>query len=387
MEFRATLSIERETSRAVDQICREVAGFEADLALVFTSHHHIPEIDGLVSAIGERLNIRNLIGCTAESIIGPDREVERAPALAFWAARLPGVQILPFYLDQSDLERFENLDEWHDRLGVRADDHPSLIVLPDPYSIDVETCLEKLDQAVSSSVIVGGVASGASGPGQNRLFLNDQTLQQGLVGVSLCGPVKISSVVSQGCRPIGTTFVVTKSQDNIIEELGGRPALEVLQEVFRTAEPAEQALIQRGLMVGRVVDEHLREFQPGDFLIRNVMGIVEQRALAVSDAIRPGQTVQFHVRDSKTASDEMNALMSTEVGKLPHPPAGGLLFSCNGRGRRLFGRSNHDIGVVNSNAADCAVAGFFANGEIGPVGQKTFIHSFTSSLILFSEPE
>ncbi len=385
MDFHATLSLERDTRRALDEVCRAVEGHKPDLAIVFLSHHHVEESDGLLAGMAERINARNLIGCTGESIIGPDREIERAPAVSLWTARLPGVRMLPFYVDQEDVARFDDPEDWYDRLGVTPDDAPSFVMLPEPYSVDLGRCLSKLDEAFPGAVIVGGVASGANGPGQNRLYLNDQVLKKGLVGVSICGPVQISTVVSQGCRPVGRPFVITRSQENIIAELGGRPALSVLQEVFKTAEPADQALIQKGVMLGCVVDENLREFRQGDFLIRNVLGVVEESAIAVNEVLRPGQTVQFHVRDSKAASDEMKLLLSDRGREAVGRPAGGLLFSCNGRGRRMFGTPNHDIGLVNRQFEHCAVAGFFAGGEIGPVGSKTFVHGFTSSLILFSE--
>ncbi len=233
MHFRSTLSTERDTDGAVEQVCRALDGLDSDLAIVFTSHHHGPEFDNVLAGISDGISARNLIGCTAESIIGPDREIEQAPAIVVWAARMPGVKILPFCIDQSDLQRFMGSPDWHDRLGVTPDEKPSFVVLPEPFSINVDACLQKIDRAYPGSVVVGGVASGANAAGQNRLFTGDQALRQGLVGVSLCGDVRINSVVSQGCRPIGQPFVVTKSEENVISELGGRPALEHLSVLPR----------------------------------------------------------------------------------------------------------------------------------------------------------
>lgn len=387
MLFKSTLSTDNDTSRAVEEVCRTLAEMDYDLAIVFASHHHGPEFDDVLSAIHGGLSARNLIGCTGESIIGPDREIEQAPALAVWVACMPGVKILPFCIDQNDLESFASADEWQDRLGVSPEDDPSFVVLPEPYSIDVGACLQGLGESYDHPITVGGVASGANAPGQNRLFLNDQVLRHGMVGVSLCGPVKISTVVSQGCRPVGKSFVVTKAHEQFIAELGGRPAVKVLREVYHEADAEERELIQKGLVVGRVVDETLRRFGPGDFLIRNIMGVVEGGAIAINELVRPGQTVQFHVRDSKTATEEMRSLLRSRIDELGAAPAGGLLFSCNGRGRRMFDAPNHDIGLVNSVFGDCPVAGFFANGEIGPIGQRSFVHGLTSSLILFNSPD
>lgn len=386
MQFKAALSTLTDTRAAISQLKAAVGDLDPDLVLLFVSPHHLENADALLADVRDKINARNLIGCTAAGIIGGDREVEDAPAISIWAAKLPDVRILPFIIDQQDVTSLEGNDAWRDHLIVSADAKPGFIILPDPFSIDVEHCLSEMDDAYPGSKIVGGLASAGRAPGENRLFLNDQVLRQGLVGVSLSGPIQIDTVVSQGCRPIGEPFVITKAEQNVIQELRGKPALEIVRSVFASASPTDQALMQTGLHVGRVVDERGEKFGQGDFLIRNLMGVVEQSAIAINALIRPGQTIQFQVRDSKSADEEMRDLLTEEIAAMPTPPGGGLLFTCNGRGARMFGKPNHDIGLVNSIAKDCQVAGFFAAGEIGPVGNRTFIHGFTSSLILFRRP-
>lgn len=383
MKFKSILSTRSDTMQAAAELARAATDWTPDLAVIFVSPHHQDQFEELLEAIQDATNPRNLIGCTGEGIIGPDREIERAPAVALWLAQIPEVRILPFLIDQEDVEQFTTPEDWRDRVGVDPRDRPGLVVLPDPFSVDAMPCIEGLHGAFPDSPLVGGMVSGAMQPGQNRLFLNGQVLRQGLVGVSLSGAVSMATVTSQGCRPIGRPHVVTKAQENVIFELGGHPAMEVLQETFNHAGPSDQALMQQGLHLGRVVDETLDQFRPGDFLVRNVMGIVENRAIAVSDVIRPGQTTQFHVRDARTAHEEMELLLAKKVAELGAPPAGGLLFTCNGRGTRMFESPDHDVGVVNRTMKDCQVAGFFAQGEIGPVGSKVFVHGFTSTLILF----
>lgn len=386
MEFISKLTLRTETDDAVHDLSVDLKDFDSDLAIIFASHHYGPEFLDLIRGVYDRINTRNLIGCTGDSVIGPTAEIEGRPAVALWAARLPNVRVFPFVLDQDDLESLDGPEVWYDRVGVTPDQSPSFVVLPEPFTINLDACLNRLDECFPGATIVGGIASGAESPGQNRLFMNDQALRRGLVGVSLSGDVRINSVVSQGCRPIGQPFVITKARENLIEELGGKPALQVLKELYDSADEEQQELMRVGLHVGRLVDEHLDDFGPGDFLVRNMMGVYENRALAVGDFLRAGQTVQFHIRDARTADQEMQDLLRADVTRHVHPAQGALLFSCNGRGRRFFEKPNHDIEVVNSVVGGCATAGFFAQGEIGPIGGKTFVHGFTSSLILFREP-
>jgi small ligand-binding sensory domain FIST len=204
----------------------------------------------------------------------------------------------------------------------------------------------------------------------------------GAAAVLLHGPITIRTVVSQGCRPIGKPVVVTKSEQQTIQELGGRPPLAVLKELFNELPPEDRALVNEGLHVGRVINEYQESFGRGDFLIRNVVGADhETGAIAVADFIRRGQTVQFHVRDAASADEDLRTLLA-DAGKTVRPE-GALLFTCNGRGTRMFDTADHDAAAVDDAWPGLPVAGLFAQGELGPVGGRSFMHGFTASMALF----
>ncbi|MCG3137137.1 MAG: hypothetical protein HJJLKODD_00980 [Phycisphaerae bacterium] len=385
MRFKSVMTSGADPSQVGQELISQAGPFDADLAVLFATHHYGPDFEPLLQTIHEQLNVRNLVGCSGENVIGPDREVEAQPAAVLWLADLPQVRILPFLLDQEDLQNFTDAQPLMERLGVDPADQPSFIMLADPYSFDILTALKYFDEIYPGAPKVGGLASGADEAGQNRLFLGDQALRQGLVGVALAGPVQIDTVVSQGCRPIGVPLRVTAAQANIIEELDDQRPYDVLKAVYANAHPDEQQLMQRGVHVGVVIDEGLSRYEPGDFLVQNLLGVYEGDKLAITSHISPGQTIQFHVRDASSADLEMRTLLASRSRQMGQTPTGGLLFSCNGRGRRMFDQPNHDIALVNQTFPACQIAGFFAAGEIGPVGGRTFIHGFTSSLILFRE--
>ncbi len=385
MAIKAGASALKDPIDAADEVCEKVGGFVPDVAMLCVTPKHVEHYESISQTVLEKVGPRNLIGATMGGVIGSGQEIEGGAGVSLWVAKMPGVRVLPFVIDQNDLETMENAADWHDRLGVLPDDIPTIIVLPDPFSIRFDQSLGLMDEALPGATIVGGVASGAQGPGQNRLFLNDQVLRFGMVGVSLVGDFRVGTVVSQGCRPIGPPFVITRVKSNIVLELGGRDAYAVLRDVHDRADAREQAMMRKGLHVGRVIDEQAGEFGPGDFLIRNLAGVVENRGLAVTDFLRAGQTIQFHVRDGQTADEEMRSLLETRVARMYDKPRGGLLFNCHGRGTRLFSEPNHDVNVIGEFLPDCPVAGCFSAGEIGPVGGTTFLHGFTSSLLLFHE--
>jgi small ligand-binding sensory domain FIST len=230
--------------------------------------------------------------------------------------------------------------------------------------------------------LVGGMASSGRQPGENLLVRNDQVFDEGFVGLSVSGPVAVQPVVSQGCRPIGKPMVVTKSHDNVIAQLGGRPALEMLRRTVNEAGPRDEALLANGLFLGRAISEYRESFGRGDFLVRNVIGIDDaDGTVTVADRVRTGQTVQFQVRDAATASEDLAALLDAQ--RQGGPAAGGLLVSCNGRGSRLFEAAGHDVERAAAAMPGTPVAGFFAAGEFGPVGGRNFLHGHTACFALF----
>ena len=272
---------------------------------------------------------------------------------------------------------------WPDDLTGDWPRESVLLILAEPFTFPADYLLQRLNEDQPGVLAVGGMASGGTAPRQNRLFQDDAVLESGAVAVRLHGGVQVHSIVSQGCRPIGGTMVVTKAERNIIEQLGGRPALQQLQQIFQQLPVHEQELVQHGLHLGRTVSEYKDPLEAGDFLIRNVVGVDhETGAVAVADYIRVGQTVQFHIRDERSAHDDLQ-LQLQRRGVLSQPQAA-LLFTCNGRGSRLFSQPHHDAETICGQLGQIPLAGFFAQGEIGPVQQQNFLHGFTASIALFN---
>jgi small ligand-binding sensory domain FIST len=187
-------------------------------------------------------------------------------------------------------------------------------------------------------------------------------------------------VVSQGCRPVGSPMIVTRSEGNQLLELAGQSALARLEQVARQVGPDERSLLAGGVHLGVVADEHRVAFERGDFLVRGVLGADRERgALVVGAQVEVGTTVQFHVRDAASADEDLRALLAGRRAD------GALVFTCNGRGRNLFGTPHHDATLVADVTSDRAVAGMFCAGEIGPVGRRSFLHGFTASVLLFED--
>ena len=393
--------LESALELACDELHTQLGEVRPDLLLAFVGHRHQAHWHRLPERLRERWPTATLIGCSAGGVLGRGRELEDRAGVALMAARLPGVEITPFHVSIEQMLVGEAdpaalRQHWSRTLGLREGPDPHLILLPDPFTWPGPQLLADLDAAFPTGVKIGGLASGGDRAGEHRLFCDRSTHHRGLVGVALRGNLEIDAVVAQGCRAIGQPMFVTRHQRNVISELDGRPAIEALQRLFDELEPSDRVRARHSLSIGLVVGRGCDRLAlrghglalrgHGDFLIRNLVGVDPiTGAVAIGAALEDNAVVQFHLRDAETSAAELRELLDDYV--LAHaedePAAAALLFSCLGRGAALYGVPDHDSALIRERIAnDLAIAGFFCNGEIGPVGGRTFVHGYTSAIAL-----
>jgi small ligand-binding sensory domain FIST len=348
-----------------------------DLACVFVSGDDPDAVAEAAHRAMRMVDARTVLGCTATGVIGGSRGVEETSAVSAWAGVLPSARLEPFRLETLRTE---------DRLVVIGmpegrDDDVVGVLLADPYSFPVDAFVERSGDVLPGLPLVGGLAGGTGGRDTVRLFIDDEVIDSGAVGVVIGGPIVAATLVSQGARPIGPTMVVTKAEENVLYELAGAPALTKLEQIITELPDDEQALASRGLLIGIAMDEYADEHEQGDFLVRGVVGAdTDENAIAIGDVVDVGRTVRFQVRDASAADDDLGELL--DRFDLP-TVEGALLFSCNARGRAMFPDSDHDIDVLRRTFGAGGVGGFFASGEIGPVGGRNHVHGFTASILAF----
>lgn len=384
MSARIAVALSREpdpragSAAAARSVDCALDGSDVDLALVFASGEHLAEPERLLETLQSTLAPRALVGCAAGGVLGSRRELEDGTGLAIWAGSFGEAGgATPFHATASELTPEPEIE------GLPALDGGSgAIMLADPYSFPAEVALTALADAAPGVPVLGGLAS-ARAPG-GSLFLGNQVHDAGAVGVSLNG-VEILPCVSQGAAPIGRELTITAAEGNIIHELAGRPALATVERIIAELPRRQRALVTGGLLIGIVIDSGKPEFEQGDFLVRGILGAdPDSGSIAVGATVREGQVVQLHARDARSADEELRQALALALEALSGArPAGSLLFSCNGRGRAMFGATDHDAEAVHHELRGSPTAGFFAAGEIGPVGGRSFLHGFTATLAVF----
>lgn len=378
----------RTAAMEVAEQLHDELGGRCDLLLMFASYHHRTALAEAAAAIRRTVSPRTMLGVTAEAVLGADQELDGRAGLSAIGMRLGGAKVRSWTTSPDNPIPLRDPAAVRSRIGFN-EELRTTVFIADPFTTPITRLLPALSECgegVKPVPVIGGMASGASQPGLNVLVLNDRVLTAGGVGVTISGDVDIDFVISQGCRPIGKPLVVTKSQENVILELGSMRALDALQEVAQNLPDHERQLLSQGLLLGTVINEYRDRFGRGDFLIRSILGI-DQRAggIAVGDMPRIGQTVQFHVRDATTAGEDLQLLLDAQQMRVP--PFAAMLFSCNGRGARLFGSAGHDLNMIHSRLGNVPTAGYFAAGELGPIGDQSFLHGHTACLALLRDPK
>jgi small ligand-binding sensory domain FIST len=376
------------TADADDAASRAVAGAWAslgmtspDFAVLFASAHFLGSASALLAAVTRELGPVPLIGCVAEGVIGGGREVESDPAVSLWlAAGLGPVETFAMdFVGTASGGAFGGYLFGPSPQGVH-------LMLCDPFTFPAGDLLTHLNSSAPGATLMGGIASGGLALRQSRLFLDDRVVTHGAVGAHL-PQAEIHPMVAQGCRPVGQPFTITEANESLITGLGGRPPLERLHELAASLHGRDRELLGQGVHLGLVINSSDADPGQGDFLIRGLVGAdPDSGAVAVGGEVEVGQAVQFHVRDADSADEDLRRTLKRETAALGgRAPAGALLFTCNGRGSRMFPGPDHDAGLLAETLGQIPVAGFFCAGEIGPVAGRNFLHTFTASAALFPQ--
>lgn len=358
---------------------------QVSLGLVFLTPKFFPHAKALLEILRVHARVPLLAGCSSTGLIAGESEMEEGDGVALALYALPGAELQGFYFKQSQVEEANGPGYWRNETGIEPEQTNGWLAFADPFHIDAESWLNGWNEAYAPLPVFGGLASGIFAEQTTQVYLNGEVYEEGGVAISVGGDVKLAGVISQGCTPIGETWTLTRVEQNLIHRIANRPAYEVLVETVNKMPAEEQRKARGNLFIGLVVNEYLEDFHRGDFLVRNLLGGDPQSGvLAVGAMPRMGQTMQFQRRDAAAASEDMNELLGRTRGQLGDAKVyGGCLCCCNGRGKNLFGRASHDAQMVQQQLGGIGLAGFFCNGEIGPVGEKNFLHGYTASLALF----
>ena len=361
---------------AAEEMRAELAGAPPTLALAFLSAGYAPRLAEFQEVVAVHGHAAVLCGCTGSGLIGTAREAEMTEGFSLLFLHLPEARVRAVPLTQTEVETSAGEAFWRAKAGPSP---AAWLTFANPFRFDTDTWLREWNNAFPGTPVLGGLAGGPRGEEDVTVFGPSIGDTSDALAVALDG-VRIETVVSQGCRPIGEPLPVTRADEHLLFELGSRPAYQVLEQAFNTLGDADKQRARGNLFAGLAVDEYKEQFGRGDFLVRNILGADPATGAVVVGALpRTGQTLQYQLRDAASADEELQTLLAPLAARREKPVAS-LLFCCNGRGKNLFGAPDHDAKAVVNALGAAPSAGFFCNGEIGPVGGSNFLHGYTASI-------
>ncbi len=360
------------------------AGGHVSCAFVFASADYRPHLPDFLELIQLHGHVPTLIGGSGSGLIAGGIEAERASGFSLLFLNLPETKIIPIDFNDANGGSLSGPRAWHELAGAGEDEVDAWITIGNPMSLPIEEWLDQWNAAFPGVPTLGGLASGGR-DGSDIFVFHDRELVESCAAIGFQGGVRVHTIVSQGCRPVGEPLTITGAEQNIVTSLGSRPAFERLTETFETLPATDRAHAAGNLFAGLAMSEYVHEFKTGDFVVRNLIAAdPSSGALAIGAQPRVGQTLQFQLRDRRSANEDLQRMI-LEKTRLGVRPFASLVFACNGRGQHLFGVPNHDASALHEHFGEMPSAGIFCNGEIGPVGGKNFVHGYTASIALFAD--
>lgn len=346
---------------ALGQVADALEGERPDLVVAFFTPQHLSQARNIATAIHELLAPRAAIGGSVSGVIGDGHSVEAGPGISIWAAKLDSIRVTTMILETTESPDGGEVRGWPDQ-GCEAG---TLILLADPFTFQLDRFLASLNSNLPEVAVAGGFASAGVAPGVNRLIADMSTAGSGAVGALIEPSPQVGMMVIEASRPVGRALTVTRAEAGTIFELGGKPALERLEETFNEIDVESKRLMSAGMQLGTVLDEQQDEFGPGDFVVRDITGADKsENAITTGEVVEVGQTVQFHVRDPEAAADELAASLSG-VGD----NTSALIFAPMGAGipdEALAGGDGDHQGVGEAPAhSRPPVAGAYCAGQAG----------------------
>lgn len=337
----------------------------ANLGFLYMTDPYAARAADLLELLRARTGVEHWVGTVGMSVCATGREYadEGACAILLGSFEPGSFRVLSSVRSHADLAR--------DPLTVGGAAGSFALVHADPRNAAVPGLVSELSRRLDSGFVVGGLTSARGAHPQ----IADGVVEGGVSGVVFTDQVVVATRLSQGCVPVGPWRRVTRAQRNVVIELDGRPALEVM---------CEDAELASGADLDRAAGSVFAAFPAGDdredYLVRGLAGIDAARGLlAVGESVREGSRLMFCRRDRRAAAEDMSRMLDSMRSGLYTRPRGGVYFSCLGRGRNLFGEPARELEMIRAALGDVPLAGFYCSGEIS----HNRLYGYTGVLTLF----
>ncbi len=361
---------------------------KADWGLVFCTFPHRSSYKDILKSVSEVVQTTNITGCSAIGVLSNLGEIETEPGVVVLAVSSDNIRGTPFLVQDYGDGGLKAGVEIGEQLIPIKDENILLTLLPDPYLIHPELLFRGVESQVGEIQIVGAAASEHPGMNTTYEFSGDRVLSGAVSGLVLHGNFTHRIGITQGCQPVGVPCTITKAERNIIFELDGEPAFQVLKKQVPRRIVENPQDMQRLLFVGFTPDAKETEIVGGDYLVRNIIGVnPDTEIIGVAESVKEGQIMTFTVRHPTMAREDLKQMLERLVSlrESSKPFKFGFYYSCCARGSSLYGHQGIDTAYITQALGDIPIIGFFGNSEFAPLRNTNYLFTYTGVLVLISE--
>jgi small ligand-binding sensory domain FIST len=362
--FRLGHAVNPDWRAAADACIAQLGGGAGNLGFVYVTDFFADALPEIHRHLAAKTGVERWTGTVGIGICATGTEYLDQPAMV----------LLTGDFDSDSFSTFGRGQSLPDAADLMCGGVPASIAVVhgDPLRGDIAKQIVKLATYTETGFLVGGLASSR----RSLRFLADGPAAAPLSGVAFSDSVVVATRLTQGCSPVRVAHEVTGAQNNIVLELDGRPALDVLREDVGISGDEDLSRLGGQIFAGLSIAGS----DTADYLVRNLIGIDPgNRLIAIGDLVSKGQRLQFFRRNGDTARADMVRMLDSIREGLYTPPRGALYYSCLGRGGALLGGDSEELRMIQAALGDVPLAGFFGNGEIS----HNQLYGYTGVLTLF----
>ncbi len=361
---------------------------KADFAVVFCTFPHRGSYKDILKSVCQITGTTNVAGCSGIGVLTNYGEVEAKPGVAVLAVSSGGMHATSFLVHHTDDGGMKAGLEIGGRLIPIKDENALLTILPDPFHIHPELLMRGIESRIGEIQIVGASASEHPAFHETFEFCGESVASGAVSGFMIQGSFTHRIGITQGCQPVGVPCIITKSEQNLIFELDGQPAFEVLKKQVPKRILENPRDLLRLLFVGFTPDPTETEVIGGEYLVRNLIGInPDTGVIGVAENVREGQIMAFTVRNPIMAREDLKQMLERLASSRDSqkPFKFGFYFNCCARGSSLYGYEGIDTAYITHALGEIPIIGFFGNSELAPLKGINRLFTYTGVLVLISE--
>lgn len=377
---------EKAAESASQSLLKKLNGRRPGTVLVFATSEHRKNYEKIMKKVNEITGSTKIFGSSAAGVLTEEIEIERQAGIALMA--LPessSAEITPFIVPNLQENNFRAGEKLGSMIRQNMGKTEMILLFPDPFSFQSHLFFEGFENAYGYVPMAGAAASEDGAEEKTYQFGDGRAMFDSVAGLAFSGNLQCEIGLTRSCQPFGEPLRVTRSEGNMIYEIDGRPAYDMLLESISHIEFENPNQLFQRVFLGIPTRSFQTDFS-SNYLIRNILGVNAKKGmLSCVSPVEEGEFVTFTVRDPNLARQDLrNMLDDMRTRFMDKKPVCGFYFNCCARGELLYGEPNHDIQMIRNEFPGVPIAGFFGYGELAPLDHVNHMHQHTGVLALIS---